>query len=314
VKSAIGVLLVGCGAWGRNLLRHLRSNPGVRVRAAVEARFANRLRTIVGQGFLRFAVDYQDALADPRVQAVVITLPNHRHRDFAVAALEAGKHVFVEKPLANSLQEAAEVENAWRRAGTVLMVGHNMSYEAVVIGAREVLERGDLGTLRSVRLERSLPRNYEDWRADPGTCRGGVLSQLGIHLLDLLLHVTGELPGNVRVASSSWSRNLEEVEWTGMCSGAMVRCIASYRRSAGFHVCFAGEDGSLEIHDGEAYLNGVAIDCSHRDTIDAVFASFVEAIRNNAPFVNDAAHAMQLMQAVEDILARCTTEGRTVDV
>ncbi len=130
-----------------------------------------------------------DIFADPAIQGVALVLPNHLHRPFCERAAAAGKHVFIEKPLANNTADAAAMIAACREAGVLLMVGHNYRREA---GFRQLLRwlREDrLGTVIDAQCESShaggLHLDPNTWRFDPALCPALPLIQLGVHLIDL---------------------------------------------------------------------------------------------------------------------------------
>ena len=98
--------------------------------------------------------DYGDVLADPDVEAVVIATPISTHHALAVAALRAGKHVFVEKPIAASVAEAEELVELAEAAGLTLMVGHTFVYSPPVRKVKQIIDSGDLGEIRFVTSQR----------------------------------------------------------------------------------------------------------------------------------------------------------------
>ena len=120
----VSVGVVGLGYWGPNLARNLDALPGAELRWCCDGDAAVRERIAVRHPGTRFTADLDEVLGDPRLDAVVIATPVPTHAELAIRALDAGKHCFVEKPLAQSVADAERVVEAARRAGRLLMVGH----------------------------------------------------------------------------------------------------------------------------------------------------------------------------------------------
>ena len=144
-KTNVGV--IGCGYWGPNLLRNFAENEGAELRwicdldtervAAMGRRYPAAEQTS----------DYKVVLADPAVDAVVIATPVWTHFSFAQQALEAGKHVLVEKPLTANVAEAEQLVELADRKGLTLMVDHTFIYTGAVRKIKEIVQSGDLGDL-----------------------------------------------------------------------------------------------------------------------------------------------------------------------
>jgi predicted dehydrogenase len=151
----IEIAVVGAGHWGPNLIRNFNDREESRVRWVCD-RDARRLEE-VRRRMPRIAVAecVEQALADPAVGAVVVATPTKTHYRIARAALESGKHVLVEKPLAASTEETADLCRLAERAGRVLMVGHVFVFNAAVQRVRGILEGGELGRVHYVSMVRT---------------------------------------------------------------------------------------------------------------------------------------------------------------
>jgi predicted dehydrogenase len=145
---------IGCGYWGPNLLRNFSALPGVRVKYLVDS--SAERRTFVSRNFpaTQAIADVAPVLADPEVSGVVIATPAGSHFALAKAALEAGKHVFVEKPLATTVAEVDELGAIAQARGLVVMVGHTFLYNSAVRYVRGLIERGELGEIRYIYSQR----------------------------------------------------------------------------------------------------------------------------------------------------------------
>jgi len=149
--------------------------------------------------------DWRAMLDDESVDAVAITVPHHLHCELAVAALQAGKHVFVEKPMALSVAECSRIIAAAETSRRKLMVGQIMHFVWPCLVAREILDRGDLGkpitgssSLQKIWME----QNRRGWHLDPLT-GGGMLMTAGIHALDQLIWLMNGRVGSVSAAVST---------------------------------------------------------------------------------------------------------------
>ena len=186
----VRVGIVGCGSIARSA--HLPSLQRTSDATVVAIADADARNLTAAQGLARGAVvlhDYADVLAMPDVDAVIVALPPAMHAAAAIAALERGKHVYVEKPLATSAKDAAHMVAAARRTTLTAMVGFNYRFHPVVQQARGRIVAGDIGTpigIRSVFATAAKPIAPWKQRRDSG---GGVLLDLAVHHVDLVHHL-----------------------------------------------------------------------------------------------------------------------------
>jgi predicted dehydrogenase len=151
----IGVAVIGAGQWGPNLIRNFHNKHRSEVRWVID-RNAARLAA-VAQRFpdVQVGTETSPALVDPAVDAVVVATPNSTHYGLAKMALELGKHVLVEKPMAASVREALDLADHAERLRRVLMVGHVFRYNAGVLRVKELLDAGELGRIYYVSMVRT---------------------------------------------------------------------------------------------------------------------------------------------------------------
>jgi predicted dehydrogenase len=161
----IGLAQIGVGYWGKNIFRNLLSIPGAQLVAACDqspdmlARVAGKNPDIITTG----AVD--DLLKDDRIDGIVISVPTDQHFELASAALRAGKHVFVEKPMTQSVKEAEVLVEIAEGEGLTLMVGHLLLYHAAFGYVRDLIREGALGEvyyLYSTRVNLGIVRSTEN--------------------------------------------------------------------------------------------------------------------------------------------------------
>ena len=203
--SEIGVGLVGYRFMGRvhsnayrQVARFFDVDPIPRMRA-ICGRDEDAVKAAAGSlGWEEYETDYSRMLERDDVGLVDISSSGDTHHDFALAALEAGKHVLCEKPLANTLAEAREMVEAARHAGTVSMVCHNYRRVPAVQLAKRFIDEGRLGEVRhwrAVYLQDWLldPATPMTWRLRKETGGAGPLADLGSHLVDLAHFLVGPI-------------------------------------------------------------------------------------------------------------------------
>lgn len=192
MTTPLGVGLLGCGRIARMFhLLVLSSLDSARLVAVADADLAalRAAQAIVPEAV---GVGHVEALlAVPGVDAVVVCLSTHLHADAAVAAFDAGRHVYVEKPLALDAAAAARVREACSASGRTGLVGFNFRFHPLVGAAREAVAAGALGQVVGIRTAfSSAPRELPEWKRDRAT-GGGALLDLASHHVDLLRHLTG---------------------------------------------------------------------------------------------------------------------------
>ncbi len=143
----INLAQIGCGYWGPNLLRNFSSLPDAAVRFVVEAS-ADRRRYVEANYPATAAVaELEPVLTDKSVHGLVIATPARSHFELARRGLEAGKHVFVEKPLAMTVDEVDRLDAMARERGLTLMVGHTFLYNPAVLALKALIDSGELGRI-----------------------------------------------------------------------------------------------------------------------------------------------------------------------
>jgi predicted dehydrogenase len=195
-KTTVGV--VGLGYWGPNLARNFAALDGCELRWCCDRDADVRERWASAFPSARFTDELEALLGDPELDAVVIATDVPTHAPLALAVLRAGKHCFVEKPLAQSTAAAAEVAETAAGAGLVLMVGHLLEYHPGVAKLKEIVEAGELGEIRYAYTNRL---NLGKIRTDENA-----LWSLGAHDVSVLLHLLGEEPVEALARGESFVR------------------------------------------------------------------------------------------------------------
>ncbi len=186
-RKRIKIGLIGCGWFAQAVhLPILRRLPGVEFAALVEPEPSRRQAASRCAPAAVAYADYRDLLKMRGLDAVIVSVPTALHAEVAIAAMQEGKPVYLEKPIATSLEEADKVVSVWKRSGVVGMVGFNYRFNALHEAARCHIYAGRLGRLVEVRSVFSTPpRDMPAWKQHRST-GGGVLLDLASHHIDLI--------------------------------------------------------------------------------------------------------------------------------
>lgn len=204
--DSLGVAVIGFGWMGRvhtqAYSRVLHHYPQLGLRpelVTVAEEVPGRADEAAAQfGFASTSRDWRDVAADPRVRAVSITAPNFLHRQIGVAMAEAGKHIWIEKPVGLSAEDARAVADAVGKAGVQSAVGFNYRNAPAVEAARALIASGDIGTVTHVRIRlfsdyAAHPEGALTWRYEKERGGSGVLGDLASHGADLARYLLGDI-------------------------------------------------------------------------------------------------------------------------
>jgi predicted dehydrogenase len=198
-SSSPRIAVVGCGYWGTN---HARTLADLGALAAVADRHDDRAGALAQRHGVR-AVPVDAILTDDGVDGLVLALPPQYHADMAVAALEAGKHVLVEKPIALSVADARRVvDAAAQRPELVAMTGHVLRFHPAFEALEKLVTEGELGTVRYIHSHRVGLGKFH--------AENDALWDIAPHDLSLILALTGENPVNVRGMGSAMLNRLSD--------------------------------------------------------------------------------------------------------
>lgn len=190
-RGPVHIAFLGCGFISKVHARHLKALRGdvIWSFASRSAEKAEDFRRRLG-GTLSWG-SYEQAMHDPEVDAVVVAVPPHRHEELALQALDAGKHVLVEKPAFPELDAYDRVMEARDRAGRVVIVGENDHYKPLAVELRRLLDSGVIGDFLFGHFATVMrkPKTADDWRNDESIAGGDAFFEEGIHWL----HVAGSL-------------------------------------------------------------------------------------------------------------------------
>lgn len=205
------VAIIGCGLIGRKRAAALGAHQLV---ACADVALGNAERLAAGYPGCVASDDYREVVQRPDVDAVIVATTNNVLTPAALAAIEAGKHVLVEKPAARNAAEIRPLLEAAERQGVVVKVGFNHRFHPAFQQARKLVDAGEIGDLLYIRARYGhggRPGYDREWRADPEIAGGGELLDQGIHLIDLARWFCGdftEVAGHV--ATYYWSMPVED--------------------------------------------------------------------------------------------------------
>ncbi len=201
MDGKLGVAIVGCGLMGRRRTQALKVSPQTKLVAAVDADF-KKAESFAREFRCEPSGNWRKTILRPDVNIVIVSTPNYLLSPITCAALKAGKHVLMEKPMGRSFKEAQIICRAAQNSRGKLKVGFNHRYLPAVQKAHELFTKGVIGKCINIRAEYGhggRPGYEKEWRCDRKLSGGGELMDQGVHLVDLVHWFAGQ-PN--RVASS----------------------------------------------------------------------------------------------------------------
>ncbi len=244
--------IVGCGHATSGLhLPAIRPHTDIEVIALADTDAA-RLEQVADEFSIpgRYA-DPEALIADPSVDAVAICVPPEHHVPLAMAALDADKHLFVEKPLTLDLDDAQRLIARADRSDRAVLVGHNLRHHHHAVAARKRVQRGDLGSIEFVHAVWSsryrIDRDFPDWRRRRAT-GGSALFELAVHYLDLWRYVSGSEIEDIFASSRSGEADdLTATVIARMADGVLVSLAFSQYAATAHDMEVFGRKGRLRL-------------------------------------------------------------------
>jgi predicted dehydrogenase len=323
----VRIAAIGIGWWSDVLADAMQRSSKLAI-VACYSRSPEKRAAFAAKYRCRAATSYAEILADRTVEAVVNTTPNNVHLETTRAAAEAGRHVFLDKPIANTMREGRAIADACRKAGVVLALGYQRRRESHFRWLRRQIDDGAFGRL--VNAESNISRDrlgkidLSSWRYTSEGMPGGVMLQIGIHYSDVLEYLLGPiaavsgrsarlvLPGdNPDVASLVFEHE----------NGALSTLNASYASAAEHYVMNVyGKEASgfYDLHHGLRFLKRGApqpepITCAQSDTIRDELEEFAAAVRGEGEPEMDGERAVRSLAAIRAGIVSAR-DGRRVEV
>ena len=288
----------------------------------------------------------EELFADPEIDAVSICAANYVHAELSIKALEAGKHVLCEKPMAVTIEDCEAMLAAAEKAGKRLMIGQNQRLAKAHLCAKELLEQGEIGKVVSFRSSFghggpetwSISPGKDTWFFDKKRAAMGAMADLGIHKTDLLRFLLGQdvVRTTARLCTLDKRGPNDELigvddnafciyEMSGGAFGTMTASWTYYGAEDNSTVLY-GTEGIMRIYDDPAHSIVVIkadgsrkfydveqIQTNDNQTASGVIDEFVAAVSEERPSILDAADVINSMKAVFASI-RSAEEGRTVEV
>ncbi len=321
------VAAIGMGWWSDVLADAATRSSKLEI-AACFSRSEDKRRAFAAKYQCRAATSYEEILRDPEIEAIINTTPNDAHLETTRAAAAAGKHVFLDKPIANTVGEARAITAACRNAGVMLALGYQRRRESQFRWIRQQIDAGALGRLVNAEANISRDRlgkiDLGSWRYSAAGMPGGVMLQIGIHYTDVLEYLMGPiravcgrsvrlvLPGdNPDVASLILEHE----------SGALSTLNASYASASEFYLMnIYGKDATVfyDQHGGMRLLRrggdaATPVAFARNDTFVEELEEFAAAVRGGgAPEVGGEYATRSLAVVRAGILS--AQQGRRVEV
>ena len=262
-QEPLTVACIGMGWWSDVLADAIKRSGKLHI-AACYSRSDEKRQAFAGKYGCRAARGYEAILSDDSIEAIINTTPNNVHLETTCAAARAGKHVFLDKPIANTVADGRAIAAACRKAGVVLAIGYQRRRESQFRWIRQRIDAGAFGKLVNAEANISRDRlgkiDLASWRYTADGMPGGVMLQIGIHYIDVLEYLIGPvkavsamlaqlvLPGgNPDVASLVMEHE----------NGALSTVNASYASASEYYVMnIYGKEASAyyDLHQGLRFL------------------------------------------------------------
>jgi UDP-N-acetyl-2-amino-2-deoxyglucuronate dehydrogenase len=275
-----GVAIVGTGLWGPRLA-------GAAERARLElvtcfSRDEGRRRKFAERFNCEPAASLEEAIGHPRVDGVVLATPNDVHEEQTLACAERGRHVFVEKPIADTVEAADRMRQACAEAGVTLMVGHAFRRLGAARRVKQLLDDGALGRVVLAEANMSLTGSFKPgaWRGERERNPGGPIMQLGIHCVDTLAYWLG--PINRASGRFAHLHSQADIDDVGVVtlefeSGALGSLTGSYVSPKTLSMRLLGTEAVLDYRtDFSVWPDARALDGATTLTLDGAPVRFEE--------------------------------------
>jgi len=194
-SRTLNVAVIGAGAIGLDHIRSFQKHPSARVVGLAEVSPERGREAADAYGIDILVTDYRELLQRPDIDVVSIALPNFLHASVGLEALQAGKHVMIDKPMATNARDAAKLVSTAKKKRRRLMVGQNQRFTPEIQTAKQLIERGKLGEVyhgKTAWCRRSGIPRIGSWFTQKQFAGGGCAYDIGVHALDRMLYLMGE--------------------------------------------------------------------------------------------------------------------------
>lgn len=326
IKAAI----VGLGWWGQTQVEAVQGSDKIKFVAGTTRSLSDDAIAFMKQYDMEVKQSYDDILADPNIDAVVLVTPNSQHVEQTLAAVKAGKHVFCEKPFSLDGEGAQASVDAASAAGLTLGVGYSRRFHPEMAALKQKIDSGELGTIMHIEATMTFPNALYlkpgAWRADTSETPCGGLTPMGVHAIDGMIDMVGEID---EVYCQSFRRAIEvEADDTTSilfrmkdgCSGYLGTMTAT---GGGFNFQVYGSKGFLKL-EGMTHIAGAPSEerrmklfstCTFKpvkgpaevweaaefDVVNAALEGFADAAQGGAPYLispQEMVHGAAVTEAI----------------
>ncbi|MCE0522828.1 MAG: Gfo/Idh/MocA family oxidoreductase [Methylacidiphilales bacterium] len=337
MDNKIGVGVIGYGYWGPNLARNFQENPGFDLKAVSDLSQPRLDYARSRHPTARLSSNYLDLLNDPGIEAVSLCTPTHTHFEIGMAALKAGKHLLIEKPLASSVEQARQLTEEVARQKRVLLVDHTFIYTEAVRTLRKIVEQGALGHVLY----------YDAVRVNLGLIQQdiNVLWDLAIHDLAIMDYVLASQPRAVSATGQAYPGKHESISYiTVFFDDALIAHVhANWLAPVKVRRTLVGGTNKMVVYDDvepsekiKIYDKGISVSSSvedvyklliqyrsgdmHAPHIEAVEAlrteveHFYRCIRKGEKPLTDGASGIRTIQLLEAASLSLKKRGEPVEI
>ena len=322
------VACIGMGWWSDVLADAIQRSGKLEIRGCY-TRSEDKRKKFAAKYGCRPAASYEAMLADAEIEAIINTTPNDVHLATTCAAAAAGKHVFLDKPIANSVADGRAITEACRKAGVVLALGYQRRRESHFRWIRQQIDAGLFGKLVNAEANISRDRlgkiDLTSWRYQAAGMPGGVMLQIGIHYIDVLEYLIGPVHA-VRGQSAQLVLPGDNPDVASLIleheNGALSTLNASYASASEYYLMnIYGKDATRLLRFAQRAAaaqarrepSRVAVPCAKNDTLVEELEEFAAAVRGQGQHEVGGEYATRSLAVVRaGILS--AREGRRVEV
>ncbi len=320
----IRAAILGLGRWGRSLVNSVQGKSADIRFVAAHTRTRATAEDFCREKDMPFVDAYEQILADPRIDAVVLATPHSRHAEQIAQAAAAGKHVFVEKPMTLDLASAKASAAAAAKAGVVLAVGFNRRFHPAIVEIRNRKAAGRLGAVVAMVGQHTTSTQSfiaaDNWRSDPEEAPAGAMTAVGVHLLDHMIEFGGKVREVHCITGVHGAGPADDTTTILFAfeNGATATIFCSVATATDFSFTVYGSKGLAEI-SGAALQSfrfvptsqraptgpvtappGEHLDFAGFDMLEAEMTAFARAILDRTPYpvpLADVLHGMAVFDA-----------------
>jgi predicted dehydrogenase len=329
-QKLLRVAVIGYGWWGKTIVATLQSSAFVKVEMVIEQEASVReaAKALGEKSGFTVSSSYEDAVSNPNVDAVILCTPHKLHSAQITAAAKAGKHVFCEKPLCLTLDDAIAAVAACKDAGVVLGIGHERRFEPAIMDLRKRIANGELGTILQIEGNFSQDKFFalppDNWRLSKELAPCGPLSATGIHLVDLAIAILGpaeSVLARLNTLASNFANGDSLAIMLGFKGGptALISAILATPFDGRFTVY--GSKGWIEIRDRTHPENPTGWDISMvfsgqekvisfnepHPTVRANLEAFAKGVLGISPYPVSTDEMLANVSALESIMKSAET-------